>query len=147
MFPFNSSGDIISTEHVRTSMLEKIYVEYVAYACGGGCPRLTEIYQDKNGKDILSKHALFTNYPDDIENPEDTKLGFSGNRFILTAYRGLVMQDRRQYQDTQELTNHLYVIGWEIVTPYSFYSSKTPLAEVIEKSEPVKQFSKIKTFN
>ena len=147
VFPFNSSGDIISTEYVRTFKPEKILVEYVAYACGGGCPRLTEVFKNKKGKDVLAKNPLFTRYPDDIENPENTKLALSGNRFILTAYREVEMKENKEYQNLLEFTNYIDVVSWEVVTPYSIYGEKGSPRKIIEKSKPVKQTSSIGIFN
>lgn len=140
------SPQTLSLETVRTSKPEKIYVEYVAYACGGECARLTEIYQDSNGKEILAKTALYTHFPSDIENPENTKLALNGNRFILTAYREIKMEVNQQYQDLQEFTNHVYVVEWEAITPYSIWKKGSPPVRVT-KEKTIKQVSQLIRWN
>ena len=123
-FTLSSSDDTVSSQRVHTSSPEKIYVEYVAYACGDCYPRLTEIYRNKEGKEVLAKHPLFTHYPDDIDNPETTTLAVSGNRFMLTAYREVEMTVNRQHQNNQHLTNHIYITQWQAIPPFTHQRKK-----------------------
>ncbi|WP_455205770.1 hypothetical protein [Kaarinaea lacus] len=111
---------VIIEPHIEYSLVrqsqkpETIEAIWVAWACGGN-DRITEIVDG-----TIADNPFSIAVPDNGLNPEDSEAAYSGNTFILSAYRYYRKRKNKLTGDIQLLPSlRLDVVKWSVELPYN----------------------------
>lgn len=134
----------ITFEEVRISNKpQEIKAVYVNITGDPLCAKLYRLERMEKGKPVASDEPIFLALPKDLPSPEDGKLAYSDNLFILSGYR-------RQFEERNKLTgklkaspsNRFDVIAWEVIPPYKQWRKKdsgsTTPVKAITATTPVR---------
>lgn len=135
------NAQIVETR--TSSAPESILVEYVNDTCDPYAPRLYEVVAGSGIQAQLAERPLSLALPVDLASPEDSQLAYSGNRFILVAYRyrrtlrGFLVGTR-----SEEPSPRVDLVAWKVVAPYRVWSTEVP-GESQTRQETVQQTTSV----
>ena len=127
----------ITFKEVRVSNEpEKVKAVFVNVTGDPLCAKLYKLERMDNDKPVASNEPLFLALANDIPSPEDGKLAYTDNIFILKGYSYRFEEHNKLTQSTKTSPSHRFdVITWEVVPPYKQWKEGTPSGDAMVEAE------------
>ncbi|MHC4192299.1 MAG: hypothetical protein ACYSUB_21940 [Planctomycetota bacterium] len=133
----------ITLQEVRISNNpETVKAVYVNVTGDPLCAKLYRLGGTDNNKLEASKEPLFLALPNSIPSPEDGKLAYSDNVFIIKGYRYQFVQNNKLTGESKFTPSHSFdVVAWEVMAPYKIWKKMSSTGgsaiEAETRTEPV----------
>jgi hypothetical protein len=106
------------------------------------CAKLYRLAGTDKKKPVAGQEPLFLALPDSIPSPEDGKLAYTDNVFIIKGYRYQFVRNNKLTGESKFTPSHRFdVVAWEVIAPYKIWkktsSTEGSAIEAETKTEPV----------
>lgn len=129
----------ITFQEVRVSnQPEEVKAVFVNVTGDPLCAKLYKLERMDNDKPVASSEPLFLALPDGMASPEEGKLAYTDNIFMLKGYSYRFEEHNKLTQSAKTSTSHRFdVVAWKVVPPYKQWKNGSPGGDAMVEAETV----------
>lgn len=127
----------ITFQEVRVSnQPEEVKAVFVNVTGEPLCAKLYKLERMENDKPVAGNDPLFLALANDMPSPDEGKLAYTDNVFILKGYSYRLEEHNKLTKSTRTSPSHRFdVISWNVVPPYKQWKNGSPSGDAMVEAE------------